>query len=84
MEAIKNFIEKLIQTEETAHTEYRKEDNMYVYNQSVDYLDSFTHLISDDFSGIKSYNGYINDKWVLFEYESKLKRLTHVFDDALL
>lgn len=40
--------------------------------------------ISDDLSGIKTYNGYINDQWVLFEYESKLKRLTHVFDDNLL
>lgn len=45
---------------------------------------SIVITISDDFSGIKSYNGYINDKWVLFEYESKLRRLTHVFDDALL
>ncbi|WP_298393940.1 M23 family metallopeptidase [Flavobacterium sp.] len=40
--------------------------------------------ISDDLSGIKTYNGYLNDKWVLFEYESKLKRLTHVFSDDLL
>lgn len=40
--------------------------------------------ISDDFSGIKSYNGYLNGKWVLFEYESKLKRLTHTFDDGLV
>lgn len=40
--------------------------------------------IADDLSGIKTYNGYLNDKWVLFEYESKLKRLTHIFDDALL
>ncbi len=40
--------------------------------------------IFDDLSGIKSYNGYINDKWVLFEYESKLNRLTHIFDDNLL
>lgn len=40
--------------------------------------------IADDLSGIKTYNGYINDKWVLFEYESKLKRLTHTFNDSLL
>jgi hypothetical protein len=40
--------------------------------------------ISDDLSGIKSYNGYINGKWVLFEYEYKEKKITHVFDDALL
>ena len=40
--------------------------------------------ISDDFSGIKSYNGYLNGKWILFEYESKLKRLTHTFDDGIV
>ena len=38
-------------------------------------------VISDDFSGIKSYNGYLNDQWILMEYESKLKRLTYTFDD---
>ena len=43
---------------------------------------SFT--ISDDLSGIKTYNGYINDVWVLFEYEPKTKKLTHDFDDKLL
>ena len=36
--------------------------------------------ISDDFSGIKTFNGYLNEKWVLFEYESKLKRIIHVLN----
>ena len=27
--------------------------------------------ISDDLSGIKSYNGYINDNWELFELDKK-------------
>lgn len=40
--------------------------------------------ISDDISGIKTYNGYLNDKWVLFEYDHKAKKITHVFDPALL
>lgn len=40
--------------------------------------------ISDDFSGVKTYNGYLNDTWVLFEYEPKIKKLTHTFDDTLL
>ncbi len=43
---------------------------------------SFT--ISDDLSGIKTYNGYLNDVWVLFEYESKLNKITHIFKDNLL
>lgn len=45
---------------------------------------SLVLTISDDLSGIKTYNGYINDKWVLFEYESKLRRLTHFFDNRFL
>jgi len=40
--------------------------------------------VSDDLSGIKTYNGYLNDQWILFEYESKTKKLTHAFDDKLL
>jgi murein DD-endopeptidase MepM/ murein hydrolase activator NlpD len=45
---------------------------------------SINVTISDDLSGVKTYNGYLNGKWVLFEYESKLKRLTHTFVDVLL
>jgi len=41
-------------------------------------------IISDASSGIKSYNGYLNGNWVLFEYENKTKKITHTFDDALL
>lgn len=40
--------------------------------------------ISDELSGIKTYNGFINGEWVLFEYESKLNKITHVFKDKLL
>lgn len=40
--------------------------------------------ISDEMSGIKNFSGYLNGKWVLFEYEHKAKRITHVFDPALL
>jgi C4-type Zn-finger protein len=45
---------------------------------------SVSLIISDEFSGVKSYNGYLNDVWVLFEYESKLNKITHVFKDNLL
>jgi murein DD-endopeptidase MepM/ murein hydrolase activator NlpD len=40
--------------------------------------------ISDDLSGIKTYEGYLNGKWILLEYESKLKRLTHKFSDGIV
>jgi hypothetical protein len=45
---------------------------------------AITLTISDDLSGIKSINGYMNGQWVLFEYESKLKRITHNFVDKYM
>jgi hypothetical protein len=41
-------------------------------------------IINDASSGIKSYNGYLNGNWILFEYESKSRKITHTFDDTLL
>ena len=40
--------------------------------------------IYDDGSGIKSYNGYLNGKWVLFEYDNKTRKLTHYFSDGIV
>ena len=39
--------------------------------------------ISDDLSGINTFNGYLNGKWILFEYEYKQKRLTYRFSDKI-
>ena len=38
--------------------------------------------ITDNLSGIKSYRGEINGKWVLFEYEPKKNVLTYDFNDG--
>jgi hypothetical protein len=43
----------------------------------------FEFEIADNFSGIKNYNIYINDKWVMAEYEPKQKRLRYYFDENL-
>jgi hypothetical protein len=40
--------------------------------------------ISDALSGIKTYNGYLNGKWVLFEYDNKTRKITHFFTDEYL
>src|SRR3546814_1936460 len=37
--------------------------------------------ISDDLSGIASYNGSIDGKWVLMELDGKTATLKHVFDE---
>jgi hypothetical protein len=39
--------------------------------------------VSDDFSGIDTYNGFINGQWVLFEYDPKNELLVHEFDDRV-
>lgn len=45
--------------------------------------DSLSVRINDDLSGIKEYNGFINGKWILMEYDFKTKSLTHYFSDAI-
>lgn len=40
--------------------------------------------ISDDFSGIESYNGYLNGNWILFDYDYKKSRITYEFDNQFL
>ena len=37
--------------------------------------------IKDDFSGIKNYKGFLNNKWILFEYDPKTSILTYNFSD---
>lgn len=37
--------------------------------------------ISDDLSGIQSFRGSIDGKWVLMEYDAKTATLRHVFDE---
>jgi hypothetical protein len=39
--------------------------------------------IIDYLSGIKEYNGYIDDDWVLFEYDAKNNLVTYHFDDHI-
>ncbi len=40
--------------------------------------------ISDELSGIKSYDGYLNGNWILLEYEPKTKKLIHRFSDSIV
>lgn len=39
--------------------------------------------IEDDLSGIKTYNGYLDGAWILFEYDPKNNLLLHEFDDRV-
>ncbi len=42
--------------------------------------DHLTFVMTDNLSGINKYNLYINDKWVLAEYDGKSDLLTYWFD----
>ena len=37
--------------------------------------------ISDNLSGVKSFNGYLDGKWVLMEFDTKTATLWHSFDE---
>lgn len=47
-------------------------------------MEELKFTVSDNLSGIKSYEGYLNGKWILLEYESKTKKLTHRFSDGIV
>ena len=40
--------------------------------------------ISDDVAGIKSYNGFLNGKWILFEYDNKTRKVIHHFAEGVV
>jgi len=39
--------------------------------------------IKDNLSGIKKYAGFIDDKWVLFEYDEKSAVIKYRFDEHI-
>ena len=47
-------------------------------------LNELQFSISDGLSGIKSYDGYLNGKWILLEYDSKTRKLIHRFSDGIV
>lgn len=50
-------------------------------NKNLGAARSIMVRISDNLSGIKSYNAYIDDEWVLMDYDQKYSLLTYTFDE---
>ncbi|WP_190809295.1 M23 family metallopeptidase [Flagellimonas sp. S3867] len=51
------------------------------------WLSNYSYLsleISDDLSGISTYNATLNGEWILMEYEPKTKTIIYNFDDNIL
>jgi hypothetical protein len=52
-------------------------------NKKVKKQSTIQVKISDNLSGIKTYRGTLNGKWILMDYDEKNRLLTYVFDDLL-
>jgi hypothetical protein len=39
--------------------------------------------VSDNLSGIKTYRGTLNGKWILMDYDEKNRLLTYAFDEMM-
>ena len=48
--------------------------------KSMKAISKMSFKISDNLSGLKSFNGYIDGKWVLMEFDAKTATLWHTFD----
>lgn len=49
--------------------------------KSMKDISKMSFKIRDNLSGIKSFNGYIDGKWILMEFDTKTASLWHTFDD---
>lgn len=47
---------------------------------NLHHLSKIEFKISDNLSGIATYNGYLNNQWVLFEYDRKTGHIWHTFE----
>jgi len=59
------------------HSVKFEENNNFTLN------DVLVFEVEDTLSGIKEINGFINDQWVLFEYEYKTKQIIHNLKDGI-
>jgi hypothetical protein len=58
-------------------------DQKKISNRWISLEKDIRFTIDDKGAGIGRYEGYLNDKWVLFEYEQKKKELTFRFQDPI-
>jgi hypothetical protein len=54
----------------------------FIENSNISKLKTLSVSINDVLSGIDSYNAYLNDEWILMEYDYKTKKLIHNFEDG--
>jgi hypothetical protein len=52
--------------------------------RNVSHQGSLVFRISDNLSGIKSYRGTMNGKWILMDYDAKTNQLIYFIDEHML
>ena len=53
----------------------------FIKGKSIGKDKTIVFKITDEMSGIKSYNGFLNEKWVLFEYDNKSARIVYQMNE---
>jgi hypothetical protein len=54
----------------------------FIEGSNISKLKTLSVSISDALSGIDSYVAFLNDEWILMEYDYKTKKLIHNFEDG--
>jgi hypothetical protein len=47
-------------------------------------IDKISFKVIDNLSGLETYNGYIDDKWVIFKYDGKNDHIYYEFDNKVI
>lgn len=77
---IRNFGEYVLLIDSIAPT--IKPVNIYP-GKNMSESNNIKLIVSDSETGVKSYNGYIDEQWVLFEYDAKNDLLSYFFDEYM-
>ena len=54
----------------------------FIEGKNIINQETLSVFISDNLSGIDSYNAYLNGEWILMEYDYKTKKLVHQLSDG--
>ncbi len=55
--------------------------SLSIANETLTESNRIRFTINDELSGIKSYEGLLDGQWALFEYDPRISRITHCFDN---
>jgi hypothetical protein len=53
------------------------------FNANMSGQTQFTFKIEDNLAGVQTYNAWVNDQWILMEYDKKSDSIHHFFDNKI-